>query len=87
MTRPSVRPTLLNGIDDSEWTYYVRSHDEDEIDQVDYRDELVWEKLWMRPANAADREEFWEEFDGPAWIVCSERDPQAEPWIGVRYKA
>lgn len=90
-TSIAAKSHLLTGFLDSEWHYYVRSHDEDELLQVDELDVLQWEKLWMRevPGSQIEDEGVWvddeEMLDGPCWIECPETTAGAEPWMGVKY--
>jgi len=70
---------LLTAFPDSDWAYYVESHDEDALLQIDETDCLEWEHIWMRPVKASDP-------DIEIWIECRKEHPRAEPWTGVRYK-
>jgi len=84
-------PSLLTAFPDAEWSYYVRGHDENELLQVDELDVLEWEKLWCRPINGSQADDYglWvddpEMLEGTCWIECNEKDAGAEPWMGVKY--
>lgn len=55
---------ILSAID-SEWTWYVQSHDEGELLGVDEPAALVWEKLWMREIRASQAEDYGLSDDDP----------------------
>ncbi len=92
-------PDYLHAFDGGEWSYYVHSHDEQALSQIDEQDELQWEALWMRPVRASslDESEIDDATDtvrrGPdgrfeprwCWIECGEKHPDAEPFMGVKY--
>lgn len=92
-------PDYLSADDYGDWNYYVSGHDPDELVVIDEPEMLLWEPTWMRPqpVSSVDPEERgdWESVTrdkrgrfAPAycWIECSERHPDARPFLAVRYK-
>jgi hypothetical protein len=94
------QPDLLSGWDD--WTWYVPSHDPNELQQICDPDDLEYQAVWMRPVRASEAENYGV-FDPDSdhtvlrgdggrfeprwiWLECPEGRPGAQPFLGARYK-
>jgi hypothetical protein len=89
--------SALVSFPDSDWGYYVPGHDPAMIvAEFGLRADVEHGALWMRQVRASSLD--W--YDGSTalhnpetgryepvmcWIECPADEPDAEPWMGVRY--
>ena len=99
----SLLASLLTARDGADFTYYVESHNPEELWQIDDPAALEFALIWMRPirSSACYDEGFGCDCDPREFVLrgkdgrfkprycrieCKSDHPDAEPWMGARYK-